>query len=143
MPISGKPEIGAAASAGLWPIFRSSSSARDAEHGILLDDLMSALEHELHAAEVPEGRPAAFEVRPIEQLEAIGIRNGAQPGNGSRGATVEDQITVAAFLHVVLCELSSDVGKRLVGFGHAEQCADFAGRERAWMKQPIRFVAAS
>ena len=39
-----------------------SSAARDVEHRITLDDLVSALEHELHAAEVPECRPPPFDV---------------------------------------------------------------------------------
>ena len=39
----------------------STSAARDAEHRITLNDLVSALEHELHAAEVPECRPPPFD----------------------------------------------------------------------------------
>ena len=39
-----------------------SSAARNAEHRITLNDLVSALEHELHAAEVSEGRPAPFDI---------------------------------------------------------------------------------
>ena len=38
-----------------------SSAARDAEHRITLNDLVSALEHELHAAEVPECGPPPFD----------------------------------------------------------------------------------
>ena len=38
-----------------------SSAARDAEHRITLNDLVSALEHELHAADVPECRPPPFD----------------------------------------------------------------------------------
>ena len=38
-----------------------SSAARDAEHRITLNNLVSALEHELHAAEVPECRPPPFD----------------------------------------------------------------------------------
>ena len=38
-----------------------SSAARDAEHRITLNDLVSALEYELHAAEVPECRPPPFD----------------------------------------------------------------------------------
>ena len=37
-------------------------NARDAEHGIVLHDLLSVLEHELHAAEVSKGCPTTFEV---------------------------------------------------------------------------------
>ncbi len=36
-----------------------SSAARDAEHRIIFDDLMSALKHEFHAAEVSEGSSTA------------------------------------------------------------------------------------
>jgi hypothetical protein len=121
--------------------FGSSSGAWDTEHGIILDDLMSALKHESHSAEVSEGGPALFDVRPVEQLEAIGVWNGAEPSNRTGGAAVEEQVTAAAFLHVVSRELSGDFGKRLVGFDHAEQCADFALRTRGSMNQPIRFVA--
>ena len=39
-----------------------SSAAWDAEHRIILHDLMSAFEHELHAAEVSEGCPAPLDV---------------------------------------------------------------------------------
>ena len=38
-----------------------SSAARDAEHRITLNDLVSALEYELHAAEVPECCPPPFD----------------------------------------------------------------------------------
>jgi hypothetical protein len=59
--------------------FSSSSGARNAEHWIVLDDVVSALEHEFHTAEVAEGAPAIMDVGPIKQLEAIGIGNRAQP----------------------------------------------------------------
>src|SRR5262245_41412423 len=39
-----------------------SSRPRNAEHWIAFDDLVSALEHELHAAEVSEGAPPAVDV---------------------------------------------------------------------------------
>ena len=42
--------------------FTGSSAARNAEHRIVLDDLVSALKHELHATEVSEGGPAPFDV---------------------------------------------------------------------------------
>ena len=42
-----------------WP---GSSAARDSEHRIVFDDLMSAVEHEFHAAEISEGRPPALDV---------------------------------------------------------------------------------
>jgi hypothetical protein len=38
------------------------STARDAEHRVAFDDLVGAVEHEFHAAEVSEGGPAAFDV---------------------------------------------------------------------------------
>jgi hypothetical protein len=41
------------------------------EHRIVLDDCMSALEHQLHATEVSKRSPATFGIWPIEQLEAI------------------------------------------------------------------------
>src|ERR1700730_13059831 len=42
--------------------WRGSSSSWDAEHRIILDDLVSALKHELHAAEISEGAPPAPDV---------------------------------------------------------------------------------
>ena len=48
--------------ARLWPILNRLPASRDAEDWIVLDDLMSALEHELHAAEVAEGGPTRFDV---------------------------------------------------------------------------------
>ena len=41
---------------------RGSSAARNAEHRIGLDDLMSALEHELEATEISEGAPPPLDV---------------------------------------------------------------------------------
>jgi len=45
----------------LFPFF-AVLAARNAEHRVALDDLVSALEHEFHAAEVSEGvhRPLMF-----------------------------------------------------------------------------------
>jgi hypothetical protein len=40
----------------------SSSVARNAKHRIALDDLLGALEHEFHAAEVSEGGPSLLDV---------------------------------------------------------------------------------
>jgi hypothetical protein len=57
-------------------------AARNAEHRIVLDDFVGALEHKFHAAEVAEGAPAIVDVGPIKQLEAIGVRDGAQPCDG-------------------------------------------------------------
>ena len=62
--------------------FSSSSGAWNAEHRIVLDDVVGTLEHEFHAAEVAEGAPATMDVGPIKQLEAIRIGDGAQPGDG-------------------------------------------------------------
>ena len=61
--------------------FSSSSGARNAEHWIVLDDIVSALEHEFHTTEAAEGAPATMDVGPIKQLEAIGIGNRAQPSD--------------------------------------------------------------
>jgi hypothetical protein len=46
----------------LAKISTGSAVARHAEHRIVLDDLMGALEHELHAPEVAERRPATLGV---------------------------------------------------------------------------------
>ena len=62
--------------------FSSSSGAWNAEHRIVLEDVVGTLEHEFHAAEVAEGAPATMDVGPIKQLEAIRIGDGAQPGDG-------------------------------------------------------------
>ena len=40
--------------------FAGSSAARDSKHRIVLDDLMSAFEHEFHASHVAKGCPTAF-----------------------------------------------------------------------------------
>ena len=76
---------------------------------------MSALEHELHAAEVPECRPPPFDALPIEKLEAIGIRDGTQPRDGVGGAAIDNRICAATPFDVVPRELSSDLGKRRIG----------------------------
>jgi hypothetical protein len=62
--------------------FSSSSAAWDAEHRIVLDDVVGTLKHEFHAAEVAKGAPATMDVGPIKQLETIRIGDGAQPGDG-------------------------------------------------------------
>src|SRR5262249_18716855 len=62
--------------------FSSSSGGWNAEHRIVLEDVVGTLEHEFHAAEVAEGAPATMDVGPIKQLEAIRIGDGAQPGDG-------------------------------------------------------------
>jgi hypothetical protein len=51
----------------------SSSGAWNAEHRIVLDDVVGTLEHEFHAAEVAKGAPATMDVGPIKQLEPIRI----------------------------------------------------------------------
>ena len=85
---------------------------------------MSALEHELHAAEVSEGGPAALHVGPVEELEAVGIGNGAQSRDRIGSTAIEDHVSAAAFFHVVSRELASNLCERLVGFDHVEQSAD-------------------
>ena len=62
--------------------FSSSSSARNAEHRIVLDDVVGTLKHEFHAAEGAKGAPATMDIGPIKQLEATRIGDGAQPGDG-------------------------------------------------------------
>jgi hypothetical protein len=47
---------------GFGQFSTSSSAAWDLENRIILHDLMSAFEHELHAAEVSKGCPAPFDV---------------------------------------------------------------------------------
>ena len=42
--------------------FAGSSAARDTKHRIVLDDLMSAFEHEFHASHVAKSCPAAFHI---------------------------------------------------------------------------------
>ena len=54
--------IDAALELGFGQISTGSSAAWDVEHRIILHDFMSALEHELHAAEVSEGCPAPLDV---------------------------------------------------------------------------------
>jgi len=39
---------------------RGSSGAGYSKHGIVLDDLMSTVEHQFHAAEVTKGGPSTF-----------------------------------------------------------------------------------
>jgi len=79
--------------------------------------------------------------RPVEELEAIGVRYGTQPPNGVRGATVDDCVSLTALLNVVARKPSSDQGKCGVGLGYAQQCARCSLRRRAQMRSPIRFVA--
>src|SRR6267142_6939221 len=118
-----------------------SAGARDTEHLVVLDDLLSALDHELHPAEVSEGGPAALDVRPVEELEAVGVGNRTEPCDRARGARVEDHVGAATLFHVVLCELSSDPGKRRVWFAHGAQCALASEARGDRMRPPIRFVA--
>jgi hypothetical protein len=42
--------------------FLRSSAAGNAEHRIVLDNIVGAIEHELHAAEIAKGAPAAMDV---------------------------------------------------------------------------------
>src|SRR6516164_8917955 len=42
--------------------FAGLSAARDPKHRIVLDDLMSAFEHEFHASHVAKSCPAAFHI---------------------------------------------------------------------------------
>src|SRR3954465_10421503 len=69
-------------SARPWPQVERSSAGLQVEDWFCVDDLVSALEGELEAAEVSEGAPAAAYGRPIEQLEAIPVRGRARPGHG-------------------------------------------------------------
>jgi hypothetical protein len=89
-------------------IFERSSAARGAEHGFVLHDFMSALEHKLHATENSSKRS----VSGMGRSRATGV-----------GATVDDRVASAALFHVVPCELSGDQSKYVVGFCHDGQCA--------------------
>jgi len=44
---------------------------------------MSALDHEVEAADVSEGSPPGLGIRPIEELESIGTGNGTQSRDGA------------------------------------------------------------
>jgi hypothetical protein len=61
--------------------FSKSSGAWNAEHRIVLDDVVGTLEHEIHAAEAAKCAPATMDVGPIKQLETIRIGDRAQPGD--------------------------------------------------------------
>ena len=84
----------------------------------------------------PKVRPPTFDVRPVEELEAIGIGNRTQPCNRVRGTAVENQVTATTLFHIVPDELSSDLGKRRIGFRHAGQCARCAAHRRGSMSRP-------
>jgi Transposase len=88
----------------------SSSGAWDAEHWIILDDVVGTLEHEFHAVEAAKGAPATMDVGPIKQLETIRIGDGAQPGDGISMAAVEHQVATAS-LYIEVRELSADLGE--------------------------------
>jgi hypothetical protein len=55
----------------------------EAEHRIVLDDVVGALEHEFQAAEAAKGAPATMDVGPIEQLEAIRVGESRSLAMGS------------------------------------------------------------
>jgi hypothetical protein len=52
--------------------FSNSPGTWNAEHRIVLDDVVGTLEHEFHAAQAAEGAPATMDVGPIKQLETAG-----------------------------------------------------------------------
>ena len=56
--------------------------ACDAKHSIVVDNLMSALNHELEAADVAESSPAALGIRSIEELDLIRAGNWPSPATG-------------------------------------------------------------
>ena len=102
----------------------SSPGPRDPEDRIVFHDLVSAFQHQLHASHVAEARPATFDVRPIEQLEAISVRNGTQPCDWVRGAAVDDQVGAATWLDVEFGELGDDLGQCRIGLRHIVSLPD-------------------
>jgi len=78
-------------------------------------------------------RPSVFDQ--VEKLEAISVRDGPQPCDWVRGAAVDNHICAAAPFDVVARELSSDFGKRRVGFGHSAQYAAGVPRGRGLGEQ--------
>ena len=66
----------------------------------------------------------------------------ALPGDGVGGAAIDNRICAATPFDVVPRELSSDLGKRRIGFGHTGRYVDCALHGRVWVGRPIRFVAA-
>jgi hypothetical protein len=55
----------------------------DAKHSIVVDNLMSALNYELEAADVAESSPADLGIRSTEELDSIGAGNWAQSRDGA------------------------------------------------------------
>src|SRR4051812_28845224 len=99
-----------------------SAAGLQVEDWFCVDDLVSALEGELEAAEVSEGAPAAAYGRPIEQLEAIAVGDRTQPGHGGVAAAMAQRVAATAGLHLEGLEPGDDLGKLGIGRGHGRHC---------------------
>jgi hypothetical protein len=68
----------------LWAV---SASVVDMKDCFRADYFVGALECEAEPPEIAEGTPASAGDGPVEQLEAIGLRDWLQPGERSTAAT--------------------------------------------------------
>jgi len=105
-----------------WPRIERGSARLEVEDWFCVDDLVSALEGELEAAEVSEGAPAAAYGRPVEELEAVAVGDRTQPGHGGAAAPMAQRVATTAGLHVERLEPGDDLGKEGIGRGHGSHC---------------------
>src|SRR3954471_23462616 len=94
-----------------WPQIERGSAGLQVEDWFCVDDLVSALEGELEAAEVSEGAPAAAYGRPIQQLAGNAGRDRTQPCHGGVAGAMAQRIAATAGLHLEGLEPGDDLGK--------------------------------
>jgi hypothetical protein len=102
----------------------------DVEDGFIAEDLVSSIERKAEAPEVPEGAPAFPDEGPIEQFEAVGLRDRLQARERRIGGRVDQRVSTAGFCHIKVVEPGGDAGEDRVGFGHCRECACCRGLAR-------------
>src|SRR5271167_4787489 len=70
------------------------------EDGFISEDLVSSVEREAETPEVSEGAPASPDEAPVEQFEAVGLRDRLQASERGLGARVDQRVAAAGFCHI-------------------------------------------
>ena len=110
----------------------------DVEDRFIPKDFMCPIGREPEPADVSEGTPAFPDKRPVEQFEAVGLRDRLQAGERRIGRRVNQRVAAARFCHMQVWERGGDAGEDRIGFGHGRQCARCRGVARVG----ARYVAA-
>ena len=93
------------------------------EDGFIAEDLVSSVERKAETPEVSEGAPTFPNEGPVEQFEAVGLRDRLQACERRVAGRVDQRVSTAGFCHIQIGEPGGDTGEGRIGFGHDRHCA--------------------